>query len=377
MHPGIEDNARQRPKFLHDWDDVAPSNSAGDLKRLGSVQLPKRLVLWIFGVVISQGLILAQEHRAPDAFPHQQRFINVEQDVRLEVLDWGGSARRSLVLLAGLGDDAHVLDAFASKLASAYHVYGITRRGCGASSAPAPLNGNYGADRLGDDVLAVIESLKIDRAVLVGHSIAGEELSSVGSRYSDKVGGLVYLDAVWPYSYYDRSVGNMRLDALDLQRNLDDLLSGVTERQRRSAQELETNLPQFEKSLEALRKQLAAMPSTPAASAPGSAPASLADQIQSAITLGWRKYTRIPVPILAIMAVPHDFSAAIRKDPVAGTAAMAADRDRMEALARGFEAGIPTAHVVRLPNANHYIFNSNREDVLREMDAFLAKLARD
>jgi non-heme chloroperoxidase len=31
-------------------------------------------------------------------------------------------------------------------------------------------------------------------------------------------------------------------------------------------------------------------------------------------------------------------------------------------------------HVVRLPNASHYIFLSNEVDVLREMNAFLAKL---
>jgi non-heme chloroperoxidase len=57
-----------------------------------------------------------------------------------------------------------------------------------------------------------------------------------------------------------------------------------------------------------------------------------------------------------------------------GAAAMAADRDRMEALAKAFEAGIPTAHVVRLPNANHYIFNSNRDDVVREINSFIASL---
>jgi alpha-beta hydrolase superfamily lysophospholipase len=42
--------------------------------------------------------------------------------------------------------------------------------------------------------------------------------------------------------------------------------------------------------------------------------------------------------------------------------------------ARAFEAGVPSAHVVRIPNADHYVFNSNEADVLREMNAFLAKL---
>src|SRR5882757_7351326 len=107
--------------------------------------------------------------------------------------------------MAGLGGTAHSFDQFAPKLIGAYHVYGITRRGFGASSAPAPANTNYSADRLGDDVLAVVDSLKLNRPVLVGHSIAGEELSSIGSRYPDEVAGLIYLDAAYSYAYYDRS----------------------------------------------------------------------------------------------------------------------------------------------------------------------------
>jgi hypothetical protein len=31
---------------------------------------------------------------------------------------------------------------------------------------------------------------------------------------------------------------------------------------------------------------------------------------------------------------------------------------------------------VRLPNANHYVFNSNEADVLREMNAFIATLPK-
>lgn len=84
------------------------------------------------------------------------------------------------------------------------HVYGITRRGFGASSAPAS---GYGADRLGDDVLAVLDALKIDKPVLVGHSIAGEELSSIGSLRPDRVAGLVYLDSALRVRFLRQRVG--------------------------------------------------------------------------------------------------------------------------------------------------------------------------
>jgi len=39
-----------------------------------------------------------------------------------------------------------------------------------------------------------------------------------------------------------------------------------------------------------------------------------------------------------------------------------------------FEAGLPSARVVRLKGASHFVFNSNQREVLEQMNAFLAKL---
>jgi pimeloyl-ACP methyl ester carboxylesterase len=152
-----------------------------------------------------------------DSSPHSVQFAAVDENVRLEVLDWGG-AGRSVVLLAPLGNTAHVYDGFAPKLTAAgYHVFGITRRGYGASSAP---QFGYSSDRLGDDVLAAIDALKLDRPVLVGNSLAGEELSSVGSRHPEKTAGLIYLDGAYSYAYYDRMLGDLFFDLLDLEKKL-------------------------------------------------------------------------------------------------------------------------------------------------------------
>ena len=146
-----------------------------------------------------------------DPSTHSIRFVTVDHGVRLEVLDWGGSGR-PLLLLAGNGNSAHVFDSFAAKLTASYRVYGLTRRGFGASSVPPS---GYDADRLGDDVSEVIHTLKIRKPVLVGHSIAGEELSSVGSRHPEKVAGLVYLDAGYSYAYYDPALREADVAGLD------------------------------------------------------------------------------------------------------------------------------------------------------------------
>jgi non-heme chloroperoxidase len=134
-----------------------------------------------------------------DPAPHTPQFVTVDKNVRLEVLDWGGSGR-PLVLLSGLGNTAHIFDKLAPKLIDRYHVYGITRRGFGGSSMPAS---GYSADELADDVLKVIEALKLNRPVLAGHSVAGEEMSSIGSRHPHKVAGLVYLEAAYAYAIDD------------------------------------------------------------------------------------------------------------------------------------------------------------------------------
>src|SRR6202020_779899 len=104
------------------------------------------------------------------------------------------------------------------KFTDHHHVYAITRRGFKPSSVPLPTDENYDADRLGDDVLAVMDALKLDRPVLAGHSIAGEELSSVSTRHPEKVAGLIYLDAAYSYAFYDRGQGDMDLDALELKK---------------------------------------------------------------------------------------------------------------------------------------------------------------
>ena len=61
-----------------------------------------------------------------DPSPHRVQFVTVEDNVKLEVLDWGGSGR-TIVLLTGSGNTAHVYDDFALKLLDCCHVYGITR----------------------------------------------------------------------------------------------------------------------------------------------------------------------------------------------------------------------------------------------------------
>jgi pimeloyl-ACP methyl ester carboxylesterase len=47
---------------------------------------------------------------------------------------------------------------------------------------------------------------------------------------------------------------------------------------------------------------------------------------------------------------------------------------RFHATEWHFQRDLPSAHVVRLPNANHYVFESNQAEVLTEVNAFISTL---
>ncbi len=94
---------------------------------------------------------------------------------------------------------------------------------------------------------------------------------------------------------------------------------------------------------------------------------------------GIKKYADIPVPALAIFAIPHAQGKWVNDstDPKvleAAKAFSAADLVLTTRQAKVFEDGVPTAHVVRLRGADHYVYLSNEADVLREMKSFLSTL---
>ena len=136
----------------------------------------------------------AQPAACRDTTPHTVTFVEVAPGVRLEVLDWGGADKpQTLVLLTGLGDNAHVYDQFAFQFTDDFHVLGITRRGFLPSSQPEH---GYDVETRAADDIAVLDAFGIDKATFVGHSLAGSELSKLGEVYNNRVEQLVYLDAV-------------------------------------------------------------------------------------------------------------------------------------------------------------------------------------
>lgn len=324
---------------------------------------PLAASLLLVSLVVALGQELATWR---DPSPHQARLVAVEENVQLEVLDWGGSGR-AIVFLAGLGNTAHIFDEFAPALIGEGHVYGITRRGYGASSSPSS---GFSAQRLGEDVRSVLDGLKLETAVLVGHSIAGQELSYLASHFPDRVSGAVYLEAAYRYAFMPpgpppapqgpppaafqpRLAGPTDLASVASYRAWSQRYRGYTPPESEVRQ----------------TREIAADGRVGAVLAPAA--------VGKAISSGMQPFSTLGVPALAIYAIPHDVGPWAREDPAQAAALHAFeqfDQALTEEQAKAFEAGVAGARVVRIRQANHYVFLSHRDTVLDEIRRFVASL---
>jgi len=307
-----------------------------------------------------------------DPSPHAVRFVSVGDGVPLEVLDWDGSGR-AVVLLAGGGDTAHVFDDFAPKLTTHNHVYGITRRGFGASGyADAE---NVG-ERLGGDVLAVIDALKLDKPILVGHSIAGAELSWIANQHPNRVAGVVYLEAGYSYAF-DDGKGASALDMMKLKAPQSPPPGAADLVSFKALQRYKDRMDGFEFPEGELREERQTNPDGTVGdfrNPPGGA-------MLMKLISGGQKYTKIPVPSLFIFANPHSLGtwvessadASVRSDAKAYSITLGAMTERQQ---KSVETGVPTAHIITIPNGNHFVFLSNETECLRAVQAFLLKLSQ-
>lgn len=310
--------------------------------------------------------------RWKDPSPHVVRFVHVGDGVQLEVLDWGGSGR-AVILLAGGGDTAHVFDDFAPKLATHNHVYGITRRGFGASGYGDAINVG---ERLGEDVLNVIDALKLDKPILVGHSIAGAELSWVANAHPDRIAGVVYLDAGYSYAF-DDGKGSSALDMMKLKAPQSPPPTAADLVNFSALQRYEDRTDGFAFPEGELREERQTNPNGTVGDFRDPAGGAMLMKLLS----GGQKYTRIPVPSLFIFANPHSLGAwvdsstdpSVRSDAKAYYTALGAMTERQE---KSVESGVPAARVITIPHGNHFVFLSNETECLRSVQAFLSKLTQ-
>jgi pimeloyl-ACP methyl ester carboxylesterase len=124
--------------------------------------------------------------------PARQRFVS-SQGLRLAVSEWGDASAPAILLAHGGFDFAGTFDAFAPLLADAgYRVVSWDQRGHG-DSEHAEL---YSWDADVRDMLAVLDSIRADPLILIGHSKGGAISTHLIQAAPDRVRAFVNLDGI-------------------------------------------------------------------------------------------------------------------------------------------------------------------------------------
>jgi pimeloyl-ACP methyl ester carboxylesterase len=123
--------------------------------------------------------------------PHRSR-VRGEGGIELELYTWSDDGV-PLLLLHGFGNDAHVWDDFAPVVAPYYRTLALDLRGHGRSDRDP--QARYDHETMARDVEAVLDSLGIERVVIVGHSMGGRVGMRFAGRNPEKLAGFVIVDS--------------------------------------------------------------------------------------------------------------------------------------------------------------------------------------
>jgi pimeloyl-ACP methyl ester carboxylesterase len=274
-----------------------------------------------------------------------------------------------VILLAGAGNTAWIYSDFGTRLARSHRVFALTRRGHGESGRPPS---GYNPDTLAEDLRLFMDGQGIRRAALIGHSLAGAEITHFAGKHPERVTALVYLDAA-----YDRSIqGPVNkgdpappTPALASDRTSVDAFIQYVRRTRPDLARYWT--------ADVVRDLQASVAIRPEGGAGWRTTGSIFGELIAGASASPPDYARVRAPALAIYSVedrdyrlPADASAELRaannafeSGPLAAWLKVSIDQ---------FRRGMRDGTVVEM-DAGHHLFLHRREETLRLVRDFLQR----
>ncbi len=148
----------------------------------------------LFVLLISCGQLQKPKQMGTELI-YQEGFIQ-GNGVKLQYLDWGGSGE-PLILIHGLGDSPFLFEDLASSLKTNFRIIAYARRGHCKSETN---DSDYSNSALVSDLKLLLDSLKIEKASLLGWSMGGNEITEFAIRYPERVNKLIYFEAGYDLS---------------------------------------------------------------------------------------------------------------------------------------------------------------------------------
>ena len=116
----------------------------------------------------------------------------VVRGMRFHFSEWGGVDRQPVLLLHGGNQSSHSWDLVSLHLADRFHVYALDQRGHGDSEWNRELD--YSIDAMVGDAIAFIADQKMERPIVVGHSMGGRVTLTLALQQPELVKALVVVD---------------------------------------------------------------------------------------------------------------------------------------------------------------------------------------
>lgn len=177
-------------------------------------------------------------------------FITTGDGTRLAYRFDGPADKPVLLLSNSIGTDLHMWDVTVPRLVEHFRVLRYDARGHGASGAPS---GAYSIDRLGRDVVELLDALGIGRVHMLGLSLGGIVAQWLAIHVPERIDRLVLSNTaahIGPPQYFDNAIAELS-KAPDMQAATETFL-----RNWFPARMLETNDP----AVEPFRRTLLATP---------------------------------------------------------------------------------------------------------------------
>jgi pimeloyl-ACP methyl ester carboxylesterase len=261
-------------------------------------------------------------------------------------VDQFGAGERSLILIPGLAGGAWVWSDTIAKFSPSYTVYVITLPGFDgtAASDEKPLFATCARD-----FWAMLPARKIEKPVIIGHSLGGTLAIALGEEHAERLGGVIAVDGLPVFPMAASATAEQR-EAMGTR--MAEMYGSLSKEAVFTAQK------EFMSKVGTRKAELV----EPAARRQArSEPAAIGAWMREALTSDLRpNLGKVTVPLLEIM--PFDDAEA-----KAGQT-----QERKLAFYKSLLAGAPKASVVAVAPARHFVMLDQPEAFCKAVEAFLA-----